>query len=82
MKVVNNVVEEVSTMYDGLYTPADIAVGMADYSLNNAYGDASSVVTNDNGSVVYKYVNKDNKRTIEFVTRDGYISEIKCYVNK
>lgn len=82
MKVVNNVVEEVSTMYDGLYTPADVAVGMGDYSLNDAYGDASSVVMGDNGGVIYKYVGKDNKRTIEFVTRDGVISEIKCYVNK
>ena len=82
MKVVDNVVQEVSTMYDGLYTPADVAVGMGDYSLNDAYGDASSVVMGDNGGVIYKYVSKDNKRTIEFVTRDGYISEIKCYVNK
>ena len=80
MKVVNNVVEEVSTMYDGLYTPADIAVGMVDYSLNDAYGDANSVTMGDNGGVVYKYVDKN--RTIEFVTRDGYISEIKCSVNK
>ena len=80
MKVVNNVVEEVSTMYDGLYTPADIAVGMGDYSLNDAYGDASSVTNVDNGGVVYAY--KDKFRTIEFVTRDGYISEIKCTLNK
>ncbi len=80
MKVVNNVVEEVSTMYDGLYTPADIAVGMVDYSLNDAYGDASSVTMGDNGGVVYKYVDKN--RTIEFTTRDGYISEIKCTLNK
>lgn len=82
MKVVNNVVEEVSTMYDGLYTPADIAVGMVDYSLNSAYGDANSVTMGDNGGVTYKYTTKDNKRTLEFVTRDGYISEIKCSLNK
>ena len=81
MKVVNNVVEEVSTMYDGLYTPADVAVGMGDSILNDVYGDAASVVTGDNG-VTYKYVSGDKKRTIEFVTRDGYISEIKCSVNK
>lgn len=82
MKVADNVVQEVSTTYDGLYTPADIAVGMVDYSLNDAYGNANSVVMGDNGGVVYKYVSKDNRRTLEFVTRDGYISEIKCSLNK
>lgn len=80
MKVANNVVEEVSTVYDGLYTPAQIAVGMVDYSLNDAYGDATSVKTEDNGDVVYSYVN--NNRTISFTTHDGYISEIKCSLNK
>ena len=80
MKVVVNVVQEVSTMYDGLYTPADIAVGMVDYSLNDAYGDASSVTMGDNGGVVYKYTDKN--RTLEFTTRDGYITEIKCTLNK
>lgn len=82
VKVVNNVVEEVSTMYDGLYTPADVAVGMGDSILNDAYGDASSVTPADGGGVVYKYNSKDNRRTIEFVARDGYISEIKCILNK
>ena len=82
LKVVDNVVQEVSTMYDGLYTPADIAVGMVDYALNDAYGDANSVTMGENGGVVYKYVSKDNKRTLEFVARDGYISEIKCSLNK
>lgn len=80
VKVADNVVEEVSTTYDGLYTPADVAVGMVDYSLNDAYGDANSVIMNDDGSVSYKYVN--NNRTLEFVTRNGYITEIKCTLNK
>lgn len=80
VKVADNVVEEVSTTYDGLYTPADVAVGMVDYSLNDAYGDANSVIMNDDGSVSYKYVS--NNRTLEFVTRNGYITEIKCTLNK
>ena len=82
LKVVDNVVQEVSTMYDGIYTPAQVAVGMDETILNTAYGDATSVENGDNGAVTYKYSNKDNKRALEFVTRDGRISEIKCTLNK
>ena len=82
LKVVDNVVQEVSTMYDGIYTPAQVAVGMEETILKETYGDATSVENGDNGAVTYKYSNKDNKRALEFVTRDGRISEIKCILNK
>ena len=82
LKVVDNVVKEVSTMYDGIYTPAQVAVGMEETILKETYGDATSVENGDNGAVTYKYSSKDNNRALEFVTRDGKISEIKCILNK
>ncbi len=78
----NNSVQEVSTTFEGLYTPGDIAVGMADYTLDPAYGSATAVTNLDNGDVVYKYVSKDNRRVMEFVTRGGTIIEIKCSLNQ
>ena len=82
-KVKDNTVEEISTSYSGIPTPAGIEVGMADVSLNDAavYGTASSV-ENVDGATVYKYLSSDKKWAINFVTRDGYITSIVCGLNK
>lgn len=75
-----DLVRQVSTSFEGIYTPADVGVGMTDYMLNNAYGSASSV-SDENGQTIYKYLSSDNRRSLEFVTSDGVIREIRCSLN-
>lgn len=82
-KVKDNTVEEISTSYGGIPTPAGIEVGMADTSLNDAavYGTAAAVEEKD-GNTIYKYLSSDKKWVICFVTRDGRINSIVCGLNK
>ena len=84
VKVNNKVVEEVSTSFEGLPTPAGIGVGSPATELNTAdvYGTATTT-TQDNGNTVYKYISNDKRWTISFVTDgDGYITSIVCGLNK
>lgn len=82
-KVKDNTVEEISTSYEGIPTPAGIEVGMADTSLNDVdvYGTASSVEEKD-GATIYKYLSPDKRWSIQFSTRDGVIDSIVCGLNK
>lgn len=82
-KVNNKTVEEVSTSFEGLPTPAGIGVGMAATELNHAdvYGTATSVEEKD-GATIYHYISTDKRWTISFTTRDGVITYISCSMNK
>lgn len=82
-KVKDNTVEEISTSYAGIPTPAGIEVGMEATELNYAdvYGTATAVEEKD-GNTVYKYLSSDKKWAINFVTRDGRITSIVCGLNK
>ena len=82
-KVNGDIVEEISTSYGGIPTPAGIEVGMADTSLNYAdvYGTAAAVEEKD-GNTIYKYISSDKKWAIQFVTRNGAITSIVCGLNK
>lgn len=82
-KINGTTVEEVSTSYGGIPTPAGIEVGMADTSLNDAavYGTATAVEEKD-GATIYKYLSSDKKWAISFVTRNGAITSIVCGLNK
>lgn len=82
IKVADGVVQEVSTKYDGLATPAAVAVGTPEAEVKSAYGDAVSVTQGDNGTSTYKYVSSDKLRTLEISTQGGNVSEIKCLLNK
>lgn len=82
VKVKDNIVQEISTNYDGLNTPANIAVGMAEDALKAAYGDKMTVTKNDDGSSVYKFVASDNVRAIEFTTSNGSVTKISATLNK
>ena len=82
LKVVDNIVQEISTSYNGLNTPADAAVGMAEDALKAAYGDSMTVTKNDDGSSVYKFVDSDKIRAIEFTTSNGTITKITATLNK
>ncbi len=82
-KVKNNTIEEISTSYEGIPTPAGIEVGMADVSLNDVdvYGTATSVEERD-GATIYKYLSPDKRWAISFSTRDGVIDSISCGLNQ
>ena len=82
LKVVDNIVQEVSTNYNGLNTPADAAVGMAEDALKAAYGDKMTVTKNEDGSSVYKFVADDKVRAIEFTTSNGSVTKITATLNK
>ena len=82
LKVANNIVQEVSTNYNGLNTPADIAVGMAESALKAAYGDGLQISKNDKGESVYKFVSKDSVRAIEFTASNGSVTKITATLNK
>ena len=82
IKVKDNIVQEVSTKYDGLNTPSNIAVGMAEDALKAAYGDKMTVTKNDDGSSVYKFVASDNRRAIEFTTSNGSVTKITATLNQ
>lgn len=75
----DNRVEEISTTYEGIQTPAGIEVGSPDTDLNSTYGQATQTETD--GAVTYKYLSPDNRWAISFVTRDGVITEIRCGLN-
>ena len=82
LKVANNIVQEVSTSYNGLNTPADIAVGMAESALKAAYGDSLQISKNDKGESVYKFVSQDSVRAIEFTASNGSVTKISATLNK
>ena len=82
VKVKDNIVQEVSTSYDGLNTPANIAVGMAEEALKAAYGDKLNVTQNADGSSSYKFVASDKVRAIEFTTSNGSVTKITATLNK
>ena len=82
LKVADNIVQEVSTDYNGLNTPADIAVGMAESALKAAYGDGLQISKNDKGESVYKFVSKDSVRAIEFTASNGSVTKITATLNK
>lgn len=82
-KVNGDIVEEVSTSYGGIPTPAGAEVGMSDEALKgiDAYKTPASVEEKD-GNTVYKYFSSDQKWAIQFVTRDGAVTSIVCGLNK
>ncbi len=82
IKVKDNIVQEVSTSYDGLNTPSNIAVGVAEDALKAAYGDKMTVTQNADGSSVYKFVASDNRRAIEFTTSNGSVTKITATLNQ
>ena len=82
VKVKDNIVQEVSTAYNGLNTPGAAAVGMAEDALKAVYGDGMTVSTNDNGEKIYKFVGTDSRRAIEFTVKDGSVSKISATLNK
>ena len=81
VKVKDNIVQEVSTKYDGLNTPSNIAVGVAEDALKAAYGDKLTVTPNADGSTSYKFAG-DNVRSIEFTTSNGTVTKITATLNK
>ena len=81
VKVKDNIVQEVSTSYNGLNTPADAAVGMAEDALKAAYGDKMTVTPNADGSTSYKFAG-DNVRSIEFTTSNGTVTKITATLNQ
>ena len=84
LKVKDKIVEEVSTSFEGLPTPAGIGVGSAATELNTSdlYGTADTT-TNSDGFTVYKYTSNDKRWTISFVADSaGYITSIVCGLNK
>jgi predicted small lipoprotein YifL len=82
VKVKDKIVQEVSTAYNGLNTPGAVAVGMAEDALKAVYGDGMTVSTNDKGEKIYKFVDKDSIRAIEFTTKDGSVTKISANLNK
>lgn len=82
VKAKDKIVQEVSTTYTGLNTPGAAVVGMAEDALKAVYGDAMTVTKKDDGSSVYKFVDKDSLRAIEFTTKDGKVIKISANLNK
>ena len=73
---VKNIVEKIKIRTPDIVTPEGIAVGMDEAAIKNAYGSADKV-ENDDGEVEYKYLSRDNKKSVTFTTRDGIITKIE-----
>ena len=78
----NNTVKSVRLTTDEVKTPEGVAVGMSEYTLNDAYGTADAVKKLADG-VEYEYNRGVNKvAKLVFTTKDGIISEIRSEFNK
>ena len=73
----NGRVTEIKIRQAGVSTGADVAVGMSEQDLANAYGQPAST-ENDDGKIEHKYFSGDGRIKLEFDVVNGRITEINC----
>ena len=73
----NGRVTEIKIRQAGVSTGADVAVGMSEQDLANAYGQPAST-ENDDGKIEHKYFSGDGRIKLEFGVVNGRITEINC----
>ena len=76
----NATVEKVTVKNSDVATPEGVSVGMSEYILNDKYGAADKVDTDD-GEVDYKYYSTDKSKVLEFTSRGGTIVKIETKFN-
>ena len=78
----NNAVKSIRLITSEIQTPEGVAVGMDEYVLNDAYGQADNVKKLADGAEYEYYRGKDKVAKLVFTTKDGFISEIRNEFNK
>lgn len=78
----NNAVKSIRLITSEIQTPEGVAVGMDEYVLNDAYGQADNVKKLADGAEYEYYRGKGKVAKLVFTTKDGLISEIRNEFNK
>ena len=78
----NNAVKSIRLITSEIQTPEGVAVGMDEYVLNDAYGQADNVKKLADGAEYEYYRGKDKVAKLIFKTGNGVISEIRNEFNK
>ena len=78
----NNAVKSIRLITSEVQTPEGVAVGMDEYVLNDAYGQADNVKKLADGAEYEYYRGKNKVAKLVFTTKDGFISEIRNEFNK
>ena len=78
----NNAVKSIRLITSEIQTPEGVAVGMSEYALNDAYGQADNVKKLADGAEYEYYRGKDKVAKLIFKTGNGVISEIRNEFNK